>query len=614
MGVQTTQPRLKGIALDTNHPVVQNGYSAWSARTAEPMTGEITDVNTMNEHEFLRIIEFIDGTRTPFAAQIAGMSPDSDWALTSHLVRAKLLQQAVSISQLIVASGLPYGTAHRRINILIDEGLIDIAPASPTGKSRVLLPSTKLLQGFEALALHVKSLVAMLVGQRDDSQSSEQYYFGEPRKSLQQLVPPSNLLESKDGNGKRLRFLFHDDNYFSALRNLWIDFRANAGRSEDFELAHLQDLYEKALANGARDESEFDIITLNYPWLAEFAQKELISPLDVDVHGASANLPDFHPAALECVTYDDCLYGLPVYVTVESLLARRDIFESNALAYPTTPKNLLAVARRLHKPKRDQYGLVWNAARGMPIASAFMFLLNAHGGSIIASGASTGRTRPGPARNPGGRAGLDSKEARTTLAFMEQLLSVSPPGTLDFDWENSLGEFMSGRAALCYAWSMRAARLELDIRSKVKGKVTFLPHPNVHGVRRSVPIGGFLLAVPSNLPPERAALAHQAIQWMTSSQAMKSNARNELPVAPRFSVSSDPELSMVSPIVSFVDKLARNDLISNTMRPLTPVYSRIEEIVGIEIHNALSGRISHEDALHKLQGRVQDLLDTVLDR
>lgn len=135
----------------------------------------------MNEHEFLRIIEFIDGTRAPFAAQIAGMSPDSDWALTSYLIRAKLLQQAVSISQLIAASGLPYGTAHRRINILIDEGLIDIAPSSPTGKSRVLLPSQALMQGFEALALQVKSLVATLVGQRDESQNSEQYYFGEPR-------------------------------------------------------------------------------------------------------------------------------------------------------------------------------------------------------------------------------------------------------------------------------------------------------------------------------------------------------------------------------------------------------------------------------------------------
>ncbi|MGA7816954.1 extracellular solute-binding protein, partial [Caballeronia sp.] len=385
----------------------------------------------------------------------------------------------------------------------------------------------------------------------------------------------------------------------------------NSGRSEDFQLARLQELYEAALANGARNESQFDIVTLNYPWLSEFAQKELISPLELDIRATSADLGDFHPATLKCVTYDEHLYGLPAYVTVESLLARRDIFETNALAYPTTLKDLLLIARRLHKPKRAQYGLAWNAARGMPIASAFMFFLNAHGGAVILDEEPQVLTRSKNKRSHGARAGLDSKAAHATLAFMQQLLSVSPPDTLAFNWEDSLNEFMSGRAALCYGWSMRAARLELDLRSKVKGKVEFLPHPNVHGVRRSVPLGGFLLAVPSNLPPDRAALAQQAIRWMTSSEAMRSSARSGFPVAPRFSVSSDPELNAISPIVSFVDGLARNGQICNAMRPLTPVYTRIEEILGIEIHNALCGLVTHQQALHKLQTKVQELLDSV---
>jgi multiple sugar transport system substrate-binding protein len=576
-----------------------------------PKLRENTSAPAMNDQEFLRIIEFIESTRAPFTLQIRGMSPDSDWALTSHLVKAKLRQQDVAISELIKASGLTYGTAHRRVNCLIDQGLIDIVPASPTGKSHLLLPSRALLEGFESLAIHVKSLVATLVGHRDDSQSSDQYYFGEPRGSIERLLPPTDLLTSQGGAGKRLRFLFHDDNYFVALRNLWIDFRANAGRSEDFKLARLQELYEAALANGARSESQFDIVTLNYPWLAEFARKELISPLDIDISAPSANLGDFHPVALECVRYEDRLYGMPLYVTVESLLARRDVFEDNALPYPTTLKDLLSVARRLHKPKRAQYGLVWNAARGMPVASAFMFFLNAHGGAVIVDEASAAQTRSKTSRRKGTRACLDGKAAHATLAFMQQLLSVSPPDTLAFNWEDSFNEFMSGRAALCYAWSMRAARLELDFRSKVKGKVEFLPHPNLHGVRRSVPLGGFFLAVPSNLPPERAALAQQAMRWMTSSEAMRSSVQNELPVAPRFSVSSDPDLNVVSPIVSFVDSLARNGLICNSMRPLTPVYTRIEEILGVEIHDALCGSTSHEDALRSAHTRVQELLDSL---
>jgi multiple sugar transport system substrate-binding protein len=323
--------------------------------------------------------------------------------------------------------------------------------------------------------------------------------------------------------------------------------------------------------------------------------------LNIDISAPSANLGDFHPVALECVRYEDRLYGMPLYVTVESLLARRDVFEDNALPYPTTLKDLLSVARRLHKPKRAQYGLVWNAARGMPVASAFMFFLNAHGGTVIADEVLEAQIHSKSSGRKGTRARLDSKAAHATLAFMQQLLSVSPPDTLAFNWEDSFNEFMS----------MRAARLERDFRSKVKGKVEFLPHPNVHGVRRSVPLGGFFLAVPSNLPPERAALAQQAIRWMTSSEAMRSSVQNELPVAPRFSVSSDPDLNVVSPIVSFVDNLARNGLICNSMRPLTPVYTRIEEILGVEIHNALCGLTSHVDALRSAHTKVQDLLDSL---
>jgi multiple sugar transport system substrate-binding protein len=98
---------------------------------------------------------------------------------------------------------------------------------------------------------------------------------------------------------------------------------------------------------------------------------------------------------------------------------------------------------------------------------------------------------------------------------------------------------------------------------------------------------------------------------MTSSEAMRSSVQNELPVAPRFSVSSDPDLNVVSPIVSFVDNLARNGLICNSMRPLTPVYTRIEEILGVEIHNALCGLTSHVDALRSAHTKVQDLLDSL---
>jgi len=268
------------------------------------------------------------------------------------------------------------------------------------------------------------------------------------------------------------------------------------------------------------------------------------------------------------------------------------------------------VARRLHAPRRKRYGLSWNAARGMPIASAFMFLLHAHGGSVLAQTEpehAGRRARSTPAR---WTAQLDSPAALATVNFMRQLLSVSPPDVLEYDWNRSLTEFMSGGAALGYVWSMRAARFEFDLMSKVKGQVHYLPHPNLSGAGRAAPIGGFLLAVPGNLPKQRAALALQAIKWMTSSKAMRTQVRNGFPVAPRFSVSSDPEMSATSPIVGFVDRLARQGALTNAMRPLTPIYTRIEEMLGESVHDALSGRCSDAKALSLSQDRIQALLES----
>jgi multiple sugar transport system substrate-binding protein len=117
-----------------------------------------------------------------------------------------------------------------------------------------------------------------------------------------------------------------------------------------------------------------------------------------------------------------------------------------------------------------------------------------------------------------------------------------------------------------------------------------------------------LLCIPANLPEDRIELAFEAIAWMTSPEAMKANVQNGFPVAPRFSVSADPEAAATSPIVSVVDKLAKQNLLKAWPRPPVPEYRLLEEILGQEIHRALRGEVSDREALD----RAQDLADNVM--
>jgi multiple sugar transport system substrate-binding protein len=197
-----------------------------------------------------------------------------------------------------------------------------------------------------------------------------------------------------------------------------------------------------------------------------------------------------------------------------------------------------------------------------------------------------------------------SESGRHTLKYMHELLALSPPDILSIDWNKALEYFMTGHAAMTYCWTMRAARFEYDIHSVVKRKVAYYPHPSGPGGTSVSPIGGFLLVVPASLPPDRARLAFEAISWMASPAAMKEHVKNGFPVAPRFSVSADPEAAASTPIVSFVDKLAKQNKIQNWQRPPVPEYHVIEEILGEEIFAALNGECTDEVALTRSQNRI----------
>jgi multiple sugar transport system substrate-binding protein len=85
---------------------------------------------------------------------------------------------------------------------------------------------------------------------------------------------------------------------------------------------------------------------------------------------------------------------------------------------------------------------------------------------------------------------------------------------------------------------------------------------------------------------------------------MKAHVKNGFPIAPRFSVSADPEAAASSPIVRFVDQLAKKNLLHTWQRPNIPQYSAIERILGEEVHDALSSAKSDRTALADAADRI----------
>jgi len=538
----------------------------------------------LSDHELSRVIDFLRKMRQPFDMSVPGARPDTYWNLVMELVDSHIQRRPVDMSTLIKLSRASWGTGNRLVNRLIEDGLIDRVPRGPKHKTTFLAPSPRLTDAFIDYATQVKALLAKTFGLRSGSQTDE-YYFGGSYFAAQ-IIAPVQGVDISSAALRNLRFLLHDDNYFASMRNMWSDFRNDIGRKSSFDLRQLPDLYDQAEIALSDPATAYDVVAVNMPWLGRFANAGLLAPLDDVLAHAPINPLDFHPSVWNTGRWKGRQYAIPIYCTVEILTARRDLFEEAQLAYPHTFDNTIAAARALHRPEREQYGISWNGARGMTIAHAFMFFMASSHGSVIDIPHKTENWLDSvDTRNL--RLRINSEAGLAALEYMRRLVEVSPPGVQTFDADRSLECFLSGHAAMSYAWTMRAARLEYELSSRVKRRVAYLRPPVLSGRKATAPIGGFLLTVPTYVPAPRKRDIVNAIAWMASPEAMKAHVRNGFPVAPRFSVCADPEALASSPIVSFVDRMARCHELNTWSRPPLPEYVEIERILGNEIFAAV---------------------------
>ena len=94
-----------------------------------------------------------------------------------------------------------------------------------------------------------------------------------------------------------------------------------------------------------------------------------------------------------------------------------------------------------------------------------------------------------------------------------------------------------------------------------------------------------------------------ALQSFTSPETIKLYIENGSVVSPRFSVSMDPEIRRISPVISIVDGMARMGILQYWPRPPVPEITDLITIIGGELHDMLQGAVSVDQALANAQNR-----------
>src|ERR1700722_14519154 len=73
------------------------------------------EASAMNDYEILRVIDFIERTREPFAKLMPVSDEEPIWKVIACLIKSEIKGQIVTASALAHVSGAPFSTARRLI-------------------------------------------------------------------------------------------------------------------------------------------------------------------------------------------------------------------------------------------------------------------------------------------------------------------------------------------------------------------------------------------------------------------------------------------------------------------------------------------------------------------
>jgi multiple sugar transport system substrate-binding protein len=291
-------------------------------------------------------------------------------------------------------------------------------------------------------------------------------------------------------------------------------------------------------------------------------------------------------------------------MSAEFLVYRTDLFANAGIAPPRTIAETISAARALHASSRGLSGIAWNGARGTPLGHTFIMLMGAFGRPVVNLSRNSEGFDTDLASGEALRPMFISLEARHTAEFLCEILPFSPADVLKMDWYDRAVAYRDGRVAMAYSHTILAPVHEADSASPAFRRTGYLPHPTGPSGKPILPMGGYALAIPSNLSSARIEAARVAVRSLTSASAAKLYLLNGSLASPRRSVSRDPEVQTLSPLIGLVDRLAEEGLVRMWPRPPVPGISEIIAIAGQEIHAMLSGQKSMEAALRDCQNRA----------
>ncbi|MFZ5814284.1 MAG: ABC transporter substrate-binding protein [Bacillota bacterium] len=340
----------------------------------------------------------------------------------------------------------------------------------------------------------------------------------------------------------------------------------------------------------AGDDS-IDVIGLDIVWPPEFGASKWVLPLDE--YFTKAEQDKFLQGPLNANKYEGKLYSVPLFTAGGAFYYRKDILEKYGKQPPKTWDEIVALSKELVGKDGIEVGMVFQGAQYEGLTCNILEYMRGNGGDVF---------------DKSGKVVVDSPNNVEAIKFMRKLVEekVVPAGITTYKEAEALRTFIEGKALFMRHWAPAYATIQNSPESKVKNKVGIAPVPSgPNGTRTSSTLGGWNVGINANIPKERKEAAVTFVKWMTSEEASKIFALEGayIPIYP--TLFEDKEILAKYPHWESFKAIFLNA----DPRPISPLYPQVSDVIQVNMHKALSGTISAEEAAKNMQQGIEKVVN-----
>lgn len=398
--------------------------------------------------------------------------------------------------------------------------------------------------------------------------------------------------------GTVVRVLQEDWGGFRNLPRHAARFEAQTGVRVDVTLTHdIEALWKGMIASFTGEASPFDLVGLDDLMLIEYAHDGLVEPVDAYVAADGYDMRDFEPAALDALSYDGRLYGIPSCHVANLIYYRADLFEQYGIGVPETMDELTRAAVALQDAVRRATGSEFYgfAARGIPRC-----------GYIFWTTGSTWCPAWG-ARwyDADGRPTVDTPEHLAALEhYVDLLRRAGPPSPERLDWVVNARLFREGKLGMVMDVGNEAAALYDSGDPVTAGMRTMIVPAGPLGTRHAG-----LYAPPYAIPARSRVkeAAWDVAKFLTAPEQLLDDAlaSGGVEVARRSLLDDSRFVARFRP--DLIETVRATRPIARGERPISRQSFPFGDIIAEEQSRALAGEQTPREAVRRAQARAEAL-------